>query len=253
MSHVLLVEDARDCQILVRETLVKIAKVTIVASLQEAKLALKREKFDLMILDLSLPDGDGMEFFSEFQSSASSQSGIELPVIFLTAKAEAAMQVTAFSLYIVKPLRPIEFRARVEAKLKRIASQRVTEAVLVRGELKIELGVQRASVSGTGGERRELELTGREFKLLYHLARHEGTVFTRDQLIAAVWGGSVHVLDRTVDTHIYTLRKKLGAHSHYIESEVGMGYRLNSKPAVPHSAPGSSQASGSRKKGNAAA
>ena len=232
MAIILLVEDSTDCQILVKETLSKVAVVRVANSLQEARTALSREKFDLIILDLSLPDGDGMEFFSQLQNA--SESG-EAPVIFLSSQAETAMQVTAFSLgaddYIVKPLRPIEFRARVEAKLKKIANLKQSEAQVTRGDLRIELGMQRAWVataSDGNRDRRELELTGREFKLLYHLARHEGTVFSREQLIAAVWGTSIHVLDRTVDTHIYTLRKKLGDYAHYIESEVGLGYRLNS-------------------------
>jgi two-component system catabolic regulation response regulator CreB len=224
MPQVLLVEDAKDCQVIVRETLAKVAEVKIAPTLGEARALLRRERFDLMILDMNLPDGDGLEFFSEIQSQ-------EVPVIFLTAKGEAAMQVTAFSLgaddYIVKPLRPIEFRARVEAKLKKLAHRRSIDTTLVRGDLRIELGAQRATLVGEGGERRDLDLTGREFKLLYHLARHEGTVFSREQLIAAVWGESVHVLDRTVDTHVYTLRKKLDTHAHYVESEVGLGYRLN--------------------------
>lgn len=234
MSNILLVEDAKDCQILVKETLSKVADVRIASTLQDAREALSREKFDLIILDLSLPDGSGMEFFSQLQSEEA-----EVAVIFLTAQAEAAQQVTAFALgaddYIVKPLRPLEFRARVEAKLKKIAGQKKVDTLIARGDLQIELGTQRAYLvtSGRkgaedGAERRELDLTGREFKLLCHLARHEGTVQSRDQLIAAVWGTSIHVLDRTVDTHIYTLRKKLGSHAHYIESEVGLGYRLNS-------------------------
>lgn len=231
MANILLVEDAKDYQILVKETLSKIATVRIASTLQEARSELSREKFDLMILDLQLPDGNGMEFFSQLQGAAAAG---EVPVIFLTAQAESAMQVTAFSLgaddYIIKPLRPLEFRARVEAKLKKIENQKKVEPMLTRGDLRIDLGTQRASVVAAG-ESRELDLTGREFRLLYHLARNEGTVFSREQLISAVWGTGVHVLDRTVDTHVYTLRKKLGSHSHYIESEVGMGYRLNSTKA----------------------
>jgi DNA-binding response OmpR family regulator len=239
MADILLVEVSIDCQILVKETLSKVAHVRIATSLQEARIALSNQRFDLILMDLSLPDGDGMEFFSQIQSRADDLG--EIPVVFLTGRAETAMQVTAFSMgaddYIVKPLRPIEFRARVEAKLKKIASLKKSETLLVRGDLKIELGTQRASIvmvssNGAKTDPRELELTGREFKLLYHLARHEGTVFSREQLIAAVWGNSVHVLDRTVDTHIYTLRKKLGTYSSYIESEVGLGYRLNSSRAA---------------------
>jgi two-component system catabolic regulation response regulator CreB len=243
MADILLVEDSKDCQILVKETLSKVAHVRIATSLQEARIALSRERFDLILLDLSLPDGDGLEFFSQIQSRNADLG--EIPVIFLTGKSETAMQVTAFSMgaddYIVKPLRPIEFRARVEAKLKKIAHAKQSETLIVRGDLRIELGTQRASIlasssqgpAGGQGERRELDLTGREFKLLYHLARREGTVFSREELIAAVWGESVHVLDRTVDTHIYTLRKKLGDYSFYIESEVGLGYRLNTARAKP--------------------
>jgi DNA-binding response OmpR family regulator len=226
--QILLVEDAADCQVLVKETLFQSAKVRVAASLKEARNALKNEKFDLILLDLSLPDGDGMEFFSEIQSKKISS---EIPVIFLTSKGESAVQVTAFSLgaddYVVKPIRPMEFRARVEARLKKVTRTQLNETTVIRGDLRIELSSQQAFIEVTGSKR-DLALTGREFKLIYHLARYEGTIFSRDQLISAVWGDSVHVMDRTVDTHVYTLRKKLGVHAHYIESEVGLGYRLNS-------------------------
>jgi two-component system alkaline phosphatase synthesis response regulator PhoP len=234
MPKILLVEDATDFQLLVKETLSKSANVRIASTIAEARAALAKEKFELLILDLSLPDGDGMEFFSQMQGERLTE---DTAVIFLTAKSETAMQVTAFSLgaddYVVKPFKPLEFRARVEAKLKKQAQLRQHETVLIRGDLRIELGKQRAFiVAGQDQEEKQaLELTGREFKLLYHLAKNEGTVFSRDQLISAVWGSDVHVLDRTVDTHVYTLRKKLGPYSRYIESEVGMGYRLNSAKA----------------------
>lgn len=226
MPKILLVEDAKDCQILVKEALSNVSAVQVAETLQEAKQALKNESFDLILLDLSLPDGSGMEFFSRLRE----QDYAEIPVVFLTAQGESSVQVAAFSLgaddFIVKPLRPVEFRARVEAKLKKLAREKSSEAVLVKGALRIELGLQRAFIVAKDSKK-ELDLTGREFKLLYHMAKNEGKAFSRDQLIAAVWGTGVHILDRTVDTHVYTLRKKLGAYSGYIESQVGLGYRLN--------------------------
>jgi DNA-binding response OmpR family regulator len=239
MAHILLIEDAKDCQLLVKEALAKTATVKFAGTIAEADFAIKNQKFDLILLDLSLPDGDGMAYFSALSSRA---GHAEVPVIFLTSQGEAASQVAAFSLgaddYIIKPIRPIEFRARIEARIRRILRSQKDETLLIRGDIQIDLTTQRASVSSTfsGQPGQDLELTGREFKLLCHMARHEGTIFSRSQLIAAVWGSAVHVLDRTVDTHVYTLRKKLGAHSNYIESVVGAGYRLTTTPRAEFAA-----------------
>jgi two-component system alkaline phosphatase synthesis response regulator PhoP len=232
-SKILLIEDAPDCQLLVKEALARSSDVRIASSLGEARALLGTERFELIILDLSLPDGDGMEFFSRLQGAAAVDG---TPVIFLTARTETASQVAAFTLgaddYVVKPIRPVEFRARVEAKLRRIAVRRSgPEAALSCGELTIELGTQKATLAG-----RELDLTGREFKILCQLARNAEKALSREQLIQAVWGSSVHVLDRTVDTHVYTLRKKLGGHAHYIVSEVGLGYRLSAGGAAKEKA-----------------
>jgi two-component system response regulator ResD len=138
--------------------------------------------------------------------------------------------VSAFKMgaedFVRQPLRLDSFRARVEARLLRSPRSMDDSMCLQYGNLMIELETQKAYTLDNG-RKTEISLTGREFKILYLLARKENHVLSRAELIKAIWGTGVHVLDRTVDTHVYTLRKKLGNFSIYIQSEVGVGYRFS--------------------------
>ena len=115
--------------------------------------------------------------------------------------------------------------ARFRNQILRSASRRTGEEVLVRGDLKLVVAYQKALLV-SGGEERDLGLTPIEFKLLYSFVRSEGRVVSRSQLLTAVWGNNVHVIDRIIDRHVCSLRQKLSPKSHYVETVPREGYRF---------------------------
>src|SRR5262249_12088139 len=151
----------------------------------------------------------------------------DLPVIFLTAKDSVSDKVLGISLgaedYIIKPFAAIELKARVDMRLKKQAMRRDLGQVFKRGQLEVNLTEQRVFIL-VDQVKTDLGLTQLEFKLLVLLSRHEEQVFTRDQILSQVWGENTSLTDRCVDTHIYSLRKKLDMYSSYIQSVYGQGY-----------------------------
>ena len=174
------------------------------------------EDFDLMILDLGLPDIDGLDVLKQVRDR-----GDRLPVIVLTARDDVADKVGGLERgaddYVTKPFRFEELLARVRARLRQEGTSEVT--VLRAGGIELDLRSRGAS---TGGE--TIELTSREFVMLETLMRHAGQVLTREQLLSHVWGYDHDPGSNVVDVYIGYLRRKLGDDS--IETMRGMGYRL---------------------------
>lgn len=226
MSRILLVDDATDDQRIIMTSLGKTHDVRVAATLGEARACLKSETFDLLLLDVQLPDGDGFQFCAELQNDAEAR---QIPVIFLTVRSDTPDKVLGFSLgaedYVSKPFDPRELRARIEARIKKAGERKLRDLNLQVGDLKISVTQQKVLLVG-GARERELDLTPLEFKLLLFFAQNEDHVFGRDQLLAAVWPGNVNVADRTVDMHVSNLRKKLAACNRTIRSVHGVGYRL---------------------------
>jgi two-component system, OmpR family, phosphate regulon response regulator PhoB len=230
MWQVLLVEDSAECQLLVEGALAGFNVVlTKASSLSEANGILKkkgRPYFDLILLDLVLPDGDGMSLFKE---EAPAKFSHETPIILITGQGELDLKVKAFDLgvdeYLVKPVFPSELRSRVLSRLKKVSAYKNESSVIRKGMLVLHMPSLRAYLE-KGSQRIELDLTAKEFKILGFLVRNEGAIFTRKALMGEIWGKGVHVLERTVDSHISALRKKLGAAGSYIESVAGSGYRF---------------------------
>jgi DNA-binding response OmpR family regulator len=223
---VLLVEDAEEYQLIVSRALANAdIDLSIATSLAEAHQIAKDfgSQIDLAILDLVLPDGDGLAVLEDLRIY-----GFNSPVFFLSSEAKLDAKLTAFNLgaddYIVKPINPLELRARVEMRLKK-KNSRLPETI-VRGELTIEPMLLRGSRL-VNNRPADLQLTAKEFKILTFLLQNEGQVFSRSQVVEAVWGSGVHVLDRTVDSHIHGLRKKMGPISPYIECIPSAGYRFS--------------------------
>lgn len=225
MNHILLVEDSPEFQKLVSRSLGH-HKITIAGSVDEASSLLRETRFDLVLLDISLPKRDGYALLSEIQSDPE-LSGI--PVICLTGKNEVTDKVTAFSLgaddYIVKPFHPIELKARVDGRISKRGRRAESESVLKVANLEIDRSTHRAIVRDAGGAR-EVRLTQTEFKLLCVLVTRPDQVYSRDQLLVAAWGEDADVLDRAVDVHLCSLRKKLGGCGSAIEAVPGVGYRF---------------------------
>lgn len=222
MKNILLVEDNAEIRILVEASL-EPHRVVHVGTIGEARTILDRENFHLIILDLGLPDGDGLKFMTELSTKSST------PVFILTGKSDTANKVIAFSLgvedFITKPFDPVELRARVNAKLRKFENQQDEREIIKVKDLTIHLARQRVFQTKDSTQE-EIPLTSLEFKLLTTFAKAPERVFSREQLLDQVWGSSTHITDRTVDTHIGHLRKKISQSAVRIETVINEGYRL---------------------------
>ena len=179
---------------------------------------------DVLILDLMLPDMDGLEICKVLRSNTSTA---KLPIIILTAKIEETDKIVGLELgaddYITKPFSPRELIARVKAVLRRTSEEETTEEEILKVGDKIVIDVNKMEVYVEG---KKVDLTLTEFKILKHLAKKPGWVFSREQLLDAIWGVKKSVIDRTVDVHIKKLRDKLGKAGKLIKSVRGMGYKI---------------------------
>lgn len=223
MNSILCVEDNLEIQILV-EAALDSHQVTMAPTLADAKSKLEKQRFDLLILDLELPDGDGMKFLTSLATHEAPP-----PVFILTGKSDTANKVIAFSLgvddFISKPFDPLEFRARVNAKIKKSSVAQDQKAILKLKDLTIDVEKQRVSIAAKGSQD-PISLTSLEFRLLLTFARSPDRVFSRSKLLDTVWGSDIAVTDRTVDTHVGHLRKKISASAVKIETVLNEGYRL---------------------------
>ena len=244
VARVLVVDDEPAIREALRFALVKDGFAAAAASsLREAKAKLAAEAIDLIVLDLVLPDGFGLDFLKTLRSSS------DVPVIVLTSRDEEEDRLLGLSLgaddYVVKPFSPREVAARVRAVLRRarVSSAPTSSESETEGDESGRISDEsQAPLEGPRGLRVEprtrrafvgeapLSLSRTEFNLLATLLRAPGAVFERQHLLDAVWGQDVVVGERTVDVHIKALRRKLdeaaaGA-GELIETVRGVGYRL---------------------------
>lgn len=222
-KNVLLVEDASAMQILVQSLIGTICNLKSVSTLNAAEIELNANDFDLLLLDVGLPDGNGFEFCQKLRAGEHNQ---DLPIMFLTGKDDVQDKVKGFSLgaddYVVKPPEPNEFIARVKAKLARTHAIK-NSTKFVKGPFKLDLISQKAYLSEKDIET-DLELTPIEFKLFAIFLKNEGKPHPRADLKKSVWGPSIHLSDHTVDTHVSSLRKKLTIYGAGLKSVVRTGY-----------------------------
>ena len=202
-------------------------EVISASSLSEAKQNLESSSFSLLLLDLMLPDGSGLDLFRELKQDKSKSS---MPVIILTAKDDEVDKVVGFELgaddYVTKPFSVRELILRVKAVLKRgVSKSDNVEVERQFGELKIDVDSHEVFVNDE-----QISLTALEFKLLRQLVDRRGRVQSRDQLLSDVWGYSSDVTTRTVDTHIKRLREKLGDMGKYVQTIRGVGYKFTRTP-----------------------
>jgi DNA-binding response OmpR family regulator len=182
---------------------------------------LQREKPDLILLDLMLPDVDGLDVCRYLRKN---EGLVHIPVIMLTARGDESDKILGLELgaddYLTKPFSVKELIARIHAVLRRKA-QRETVRQIVLGPLQIDLDKHEVAREG-----KRIELTATEFKILELLASRRGRVFTRDQILDHLWGHEKAVVDRTVDVHIRNLREKLGPAGSLIRNVRGVGYKV---------------------------
>ncbi len=180
---------------------------------------LKIKDFDLVILDIMLPDIDGFTVCRELRKTK------KTPVIMLSARGEEYDKLHGFEVgvddYVVKPFSPKELMMRVGAVIKRTNN---TSEVFETGGLKIDFAGRIVYVDD-----KRAELTPKEYDLLFYLVKNRGIALTREKLISNVWGYDFFGDDRTLDTHIKLLRKNLGTYSSMIVTLRGVGYRFEDK------------------------
>jgi DNA-binding response OmpR family regulator len=215
---ILLVEDESDIASVVRAYLERDGfRVVWAARGTEGLQALEQHDVRLAILDLRLPDTDGFDLCRAIRSTSS------LPVVMLTARDEEVDRITGLELgaddYVTKPFSPRELVARVRAVLRR-AEPESDEDRLLAGDVVLDRRSRVAEVAGS-----EVELTVREFDLLWHLAERPGVVLTRERILDRVWGISFPGGTRTVDVHVGQLRRKLDRPD-LIRTVRGAGYKL---------------------------
>ena len=185
---------------------------------------IEKSKPNLVVLDLMLPEVDGIELCRKLKSDPVTHA---IPVIMVTAKGEESDVVLGLGVgaddYVTKPFSPRELTARVKAVLRRAKSrgevdrrERVAFEGVVIDPQRHEVKVDDESVT----------LTATEFRLLHFLASHPGRVFTRDHLLTRVIGEDAIVIDRNIDVHVRSIRKKLGNHRDLVETIRGVGYRF---------------------------
>lgn len=197
----------------------------------DARQQLQRSRFDLLVLDVGLPDGSGLDLLRDLRGAAPTAA---LPVLMLSAHGEEIDRVLGLELgaddYLAKPFSPRELAARVKALLRRAGhhgngTRHAPPASAAAALFHDDEAGQRISLRGQA-----LPLTRREYRLLAHLLRGAGRIHSREALLAAAWGDDSESTDRTVDTHIKTLRAKLrelDPAREYISTHRGMGYCLD--------------------------
>ena len=227
-QKILIIEDEPD----IRKTLeYNISRegyhVVSASSLLEAKSQIESDSFSLILLDLMLPDGSGLDLCREIKSDKEKSS---IPIIILTAKDDEVDKVVGFELgaddYVTKPFSVRELILRMKAVLKR--GEKKSDNLEVQrqfGQLSIDTESHEVFVDNN-----EIILTALEFKLLCQLVDRRGRVQSRDQLLSDVWGYSAEVTTRTVDTHIKRLREKLGSMGKYVQTIRGVGYKFTRAP-----------------------
>ena len=222
MTKIALIEDDADIAFTVRLTLEREThRVLHYAGGHEGLLAVQAGGFDFVILDLNLPDVDGLTICRELRRDPATKS---IPILMLTARGSERDRVTGLELgaddYLVKPFSNRELVARVAAILRRTQSESSIATGYDDGELRIDEKGFRVYHHGE-----EVKLARKELELLMLLLRNRGSVISRDRILSEVWQMSDDVETRTVDAHIRNLRKKIGTER--ITTVVGFGYRYD--------------------------
>ena len=226
MTRILVVDDDKKIVRLVRSYLEQASFEVLTAYDGETALyTIRRDRPDLVVLDLMLPDRDGWEITRLIRSDPTLA---RLPIVMLTARVEDTDKIIGLELgaddYIAKPFNPREVVARVRAVLRRATEAPTAPQTLQVAQLRLNLDRHQAVCHD-----QPLDLTPTEFDLLKMLMEQPGRAFTRLELIEKGLGYSYAGMERTIDTHIKNLRKKIGSEPDsptYIETVYGIGYRL---------------------------
>jgi len=220
-NKIFLLEDEEDICFLIKHNLEKEGfKVTTFLNPNDFLQVYKKEHFDLLLLDLMLPDMGGLEILKIIKSDPEKK---DLPVIILTAKNTEFDKVIGLELgaddYITKPFSINELIARVKAILRRLKKESTDKSHLKYKEIKLYTSSFNVYI-----EDKKIDLTKTEFLILKLMLSNIGKVLSRDFILDSLWGNEKIVIDRTIDVHINKLRNKLGKYGDYIKTIRGVGY-----------------------------
>lgn len=220
MYRILMVDDEEKIRAIVRKYAeFEGNEVVEAADGMEAVELAKSQDFDIIILDIMMPELDGFSACKEIRKYK------DTPVIMLSARGEEYDRIHGFELgiddYVVKPFSPKELMMRVGAILKRRGGVQEHKDVVKIGDLEVDFAGRRVTISG-----KSVEMTPKEYDLFFYMVRNRGIALTREKLITNVWGYDFYGDDRTLDTHIKLLRKSLGDYSKCIVTLRGVGYRF---------------------------
>ncbi len=202
-AHILLIDDDARLTTMVCDYLRRNGfDVDAAGSLGAGRERLKLQRYDALLLDLMLPDGDGLELTRELRADARTR---RLPLLMLTARGEPMDRIVGLELgaddYLPKPFEPRELLARLKALLRRAAPDPGGEEVLVYGRLEVDLGARQARLDS-----QTCDLTSHQFELLTVLAKNPGRVLSRDQIMDSLKGHPLEAFDRSIDVHISRIR-----------------------------------------------
>jgi len=225
-KKILVVDDEKDILELLSYNLTKEGFEVITARNGIEALELAKKGPDLIILDIMMPEMNGIEVIRELAKDAKTAS---IPIILLTAKGSETDEIVGLEIgaddYIVKPVKIGKLIARVNACLRRkeIFEKSAIEKsnVLKYKELEVDVDSYVVKIND-----KRINLARKEFETLVYLMRNKGKVMSRNSILDTVWGENVHVVDRTVDVHIRKIREKLGKYADCIETVPGVGYRF---------------------------
>lgn len=226
MSKLLLIEDSKEIYNMVQISIASLSvEMTWSKTIKEAQTELSKNTFDLILLDINLPDGNGIELCQKLMSESP-----EIPIFILTSSDNVSDKVLGFSAgaddYITKPFSTLELQARIDGKLRKTELLKISKNILEWNEIKINMITQEVHTL-QDKEYHQCDLTALEFKLLTYFAQRAYQVIDRESILNDIWGEDVHVYSRSVDTHVSKLRKKINPVSDIIESIHGAGYKFN--------------------------
>ena len=223
MEKILVIEDNKDYQFLIQSTLSAEFKIFCADTGRSGLDLAKEQKPDLILLDISLGEVDGFEVCHVLRSQ---KETAQIPIIFLSSRSDAHSKVMGFDLgaddYIEKPFEAEELKARIKLRIKQNNVRKESASIFEIQGLRIDFLGHRVFI-----EDKEISFSALEFKLLSYFVRNPDRVLSREKILNNVWGVDTFVTDRVVDSHIRSIRKKLGAYKDHIESIYGEGYRFN--------------------------
>lgn len=228
-NRILLVEDSQESQKIIESSLSFKYKLDCVDSISAARLRksqIENNFYDLILLDILLPDGTGFDLCREMQSAIESSS---TPVFFLTAKDSLSDKLTGFSLgaddYVTKPFDSAELLVRIDSKILKSQKRKFLSQNIVQGPIRLNISCMSVYLQNNDQEKR-VDMTPVEFKLLLKLIQSKQKILSRQELMDSVWGGDVYIEDRSIDKHISAIRKKINPFGDFIKTVYGIGYEF---------------------------